>query len=218
MNIPPMNILGLDAALAACSAAVVAEGVVRAEAQAEGGRGYATQLPLMARRVLEGVDRLDAVAVTVGPGSFTGLRAAIALAQGIALGAGCPVVAVRVAEALAEAVGATRRPLWVALDNRRGRIFLDRGAGLAAVALEEVPLPEGPVALAGDAAAALAGRLAAAGAEVQLTKAVRPQARAVAAVGLRRLRGELAALAVRPLYVEPPQAALPKGGLRPAPC
>lgn len=216
-----MIVLGLDAALARCSAAVLVDGAVRAEAGAEGARGYATVLPDMARRVLTeagvAADALDAVAVTVGPGSFTGLRAAIALAQGIALGAGCPVVAVSVAEALAAAVDCPGRTLWVALDNRRGRIFLDRGAGIVALATEAVEPPVGPLALAGDAAEALAERLHAGGADVLLTQARLPRAREVATVGARRARGELPALAVRPLYVEPPQAVLPRGGLRPAP-
>lgn len=211
-----MMVLGMDAALAGCSAAVVVDGVVRAEAGAADGRGYATRLPGMVREVLAGL-RPDLVAVTVGPGSFTGLRASIALAQGVALGAGCPAVAVSVAEALAEEAGEVGRPLWVALDSRRGRIFLDRGEEMSAVALAAVEAPAGPVALAGDAAAMLAARLRALGVEVAETGIVLPRARAVAAVGARRAQGELPALALRPLYVDPPQAALPKGGLRPAP-
>jgi tRNA threonylcarbamoyladenosine biosynthesis protein TsaB len=210
-----MIVLGIDAALTACSAAVLVDGVVRAEAEAGDGRSYATRLPDMVREVLAGA-LPDLVAVTVGPGSFTGLRASIALAQGVALGAGCPAVAVSVAEALAEEVGAAL-PLWVALDSRRGRIFLDRGAGMEAVTLEAVAAPAGRVALAGDAAAALAARLRELGAEIVETDVVRPRARAVAAAGGRRAVGALPPLALRPLYVDPPQAALPKGGLRPAP-
>ena len=47
---------------------------------------------------------LDLVAVTVGPGSFTGIRAALALAHGLALAAGVPVIGVTVGEALADAL------------------------------------------------------------------------------------------------------------------
>ena len=217
-----MLILGLDAALAQCSAAVLADGAVLAEAVEEGGRGYATALPLLARGVLRAAglraEALDGVAVTIGPGSFTGLRAALALGHGIALGAGRPALGVTVAEALAEAVPwCDGRALWVAIDSRRGRVFLDRSGGVEAVELDALPRPEGRVALAGDAAASVAARLVADGHDAMATGVCLPLARHVAAVGARRLAGLLAPLAAQPLYVEAPQARLPAGGLRPAP-
>ena len=95
-------------------------------------QGHAALLPVMARDVLaEAAMRatsLDLVAVTVGPGSFTGIRAGLALAHGIALAAGVPVVGVTVGEALADSLPYLgERHLWVAIDSRRGRIFLERG-------------------------------------------------------------------------------------------
>jgi tRNA threonylcarbamoyladenosine biosynthesis protein TsaB len=210
-----MVVLGLDAALARCSAAVLADGAVLAEASEDGGRGYASLLPVMARDVLARAGRaFDGVAVTVGPGSFTGLRAALAFGHGLALATGRPVVGVTVAEALREAGGET---LWVAIDSRRGRVFLDRGDGFAAVAVAALPLPDGPVAVAGDAAAEVVAALAARGAEAVATAFRLPRARDVAAVGTRRLAGVLGPLAAEPLYVDPPEARLPRGGLRPAP-
>lgn len=219
-----MLILGLDASLARCSAAVLADGVVRAEACEDGGRGTAAALPAMARDVLRAAGLraacLDAVAVTVGPGSFTGLRTALALAHGIALGAGRPVLGVLVAEALAEEAGpqSEGRTLWVAIDSRRGRVFLHRGCAPAeSVALDDLPRPPGPVAIAGDAAVAVAARLAARGDDALLTEIRLPLARHVAAVGARRLTGRLAPLPAQPLYVDPPEAHPPAGGLRPPP-
>ena len=217
-----MLILGLDASLARCSAAVWSDGVVLAELCEEGGRSYATALPALAREVLRAAGPRcvpDGVAVTVGPGSFTGLRAALALAHGIALAAGRPVLGVTLAEALGEAVPERAgRVLWVAIDSRRGRVFLHRGEGdFTAVGLEDLPDPAGPVALAGDGAAVVAAALAARGADVLLTDARLPLARHVAAVGARRLAGELAPLAAQPLYVDPPEARPPAGGLRPPP-
>jgi tRNA threonylcarbamoyl adenosine modification protein YeaZ len=218
-----MLILGLDASLARCSAAVLADAVVRAERCEEGGRGYATVLPALVRETLREAGlqaaALDGVAVTVGPGSFTGIRAALALAHGIALAVGRPVLGVTVAEALAEAVPERGgRELWVAIDSRRDRVFLRRGDGdFFPVALGALPWPEGPIAVAGDAAVAVAARLVARGVDVTLTDARMPLARHVAAVGARRLAGMLAPLAAQPLYIDPPEARLPAGGLRPPP-
>ena len=162
--------------------------------------------------------QLDLIAVTVGPGSFTGLRAGLALAHGIALAAGVPVVGVSVGEALAEAFPRLgRRTLWSAIDSRRGRIFLERDGVVVAMALEDLPRPDGPVAVAGDAAIAVAARLAARDVDVMLTDARLPLARHIARVGERRLAGDLPPRAAQPIYVDPPEARLPAAGLRPAP-
>jgi tRNA threonylcarbamoyl adenosine modification protein YeaZ len=161
---------------------------------------------------------LGGVAVTVGPGSFTGLRAALSLAQGLALAAGIPVVGVSVAEALAEAAGSLDgRALWVAIDSRRGRVFLDRDGVLAPYDLAALPEAVGRVAVAGDAAIEVAARLLARGGDVKLTDIRLPDAACVAAVGARRLAGHLPALEPQPLYVDEPEARLPAGGLRVAP-
>ncbi|CAH2600864.1 putative Inactive homolog of metal-dependent proteases, molecular chaperone [Rhodovastum atsumiense] len=222
-----MLILGLDAALARCSVAVLADGVLRAERCEDGGRGHAGRLPAMTAAVLAesriAATALDAVAVTVGPGSFTGLRAALALAHGLALAIDRPVIGVTTAEALAAAVTAAERDgrsLWVAIDSRRGRVFLDRltdAEGARAFSPETLPHPAGALALAGDAAEAVAARLAAAGVDARATAVRLPRAREVAAVGGRRLAGDLPPLAAWPLYVDPPEAKLPEGGLRPPP-
>ena len=153
---------------------------------------------------------LDAVAVTLGPGSFTGLRAALALAHGLALASGVPLLGVDVGEALAAAVPQPRgRALWVAIDGRRDRVFLDRGDGFAACALVDLPMPGGPVAVAGDAAAAVAARLAARGWDTRLTDARQPLARHVAAAALDRLAAGRPARPLLPLYVDPPAVTLP---------
>jgi tRNA threonylcarbamoyladenosine biosynthesis protein TsaB len=217
-----MRILALDAALARCSAAVVTDDQVVALRQEAAGRGQGALLAPMAHAVLAeaglAATDLDGVAVTVGPGSFTGLRAAIALAQGIALAAGRPVVGVTVAEAMAEALPRLGgRALWVAIDSRRGRVFLHRGGGFASMALDALPPAGGRVAVAGDAAVAVAGWLAGRGEDVMLTDVRLAAIRDVAVVAARRLRGELPALPALPLYIDPPEAKLPSHGLRPSP-
>jgi tRNA threonylcarbamoyladenosine biosynthesis protein TsaB len=217
-----MRILALDAALARCSAAVVVDQEVVAGRQQDAARGHAALLPMLANTVLAEAGiappMLDLVAVTVGPGSFTGLRAGLALAHGIALGSGIPVVGVSVGEALAEAFPRLgRRELWSAIDSRRGRIFLERKGIVVAMALEDLPHPQGPVAVAGDAAISVAAWLAAREIDVMLTDARLPMARHVALVGERRLAGELPPREAQPIYVDPPEARPPATGLRSAP-
>ncbi|HJS85247.1 MAG TPA: tRNA (adenosine(37)-N6)-threonylcarbamoyltransferase complex dimerization subunit type 1 TsaB, partial [Acetobacteraceae bacterium] len=99
-----MLVLTLDCALARVSAAVLDDECVLAADLRDTARG-AGLLAGMAGAVLAeaGVAAvsLGLVAVTLGPGSFTGIRAALALGHGIGLGAGIPVVGVTVPEALA---------------------------------------------------------------------------------------------------------------------
>jgi tRNA threonylcarbamoyladenosine biosynthesis protein TsaB len=214
-----LRILALDAALTRCAAAIVVEGEVLAARQADATRAHAALLPVMAREVLAeaaiAAMSVNLVAVTVGPGSFTGIRAGLALAHGIALAAGVPVIGVTVGEALAASLPHLGgRALWVATDSRRGRIFLERDGAVLATPLDALPTPEGKVAVAGDAAAAVAARLAARDADVMLTDARLPLARHVAEVAERRFAGMLRPLPAQPLYVDPPEARPPAAGLR----
>jgi tRNA threonylcarbamoyladenosine biosynthesis protein TsaB len=218
-----MRLLAVDAALAGCSAAVLAGGRIVAERRLAGQHAQAALLPALAAAVLEEASIrpafLDAVAATVGPGSFTGLRASLAFVQGLAQANGAAITGVTVAEALAAAAPAViGRALWVAIDTgRRGRVFLVADGMVRAIALETLPQPSGPVMLAGDAAGVVAARLAARGADVMLTDAKQPLARDVARVAERRLTGALPPLPAQPLYVDAPEARRPAGGLRPAP-
>jgi len=236
-------LLALDSTLAACSAALLdADGAVRARAFRATAIGHAAILPGFAAAMLAeagatGADLL-AVAVTVGPGGFTGLRAGLALASGLAAGAGAPLVAVSTGEVLAaalpEALRATRATL-AAIDSKRGRLFVElfppapgppRSLGLPVVvdaeglaewlAAAEGPAGAGPLAVAGDAAEAAAALLAAAGREAIVTDSRLPDAAAAGLVALARLGGRLAPLAPEPLYVEPPELR-PPAALRPAP-
>lgn len=154
-----MIVLTLDAAGEGCAAGLVVDGVERMERVLAGGRGSAAALPDLVRGLLRDAGLApDMIAVTVGPGSFTGVRAALALAHGIGLGAGVPVRGAAVGAAIRAACPADM-PVWVALDSRRARVFLDIAGVVTAVALDALPVPEGPVALAGDAAVAVAARL-----------------------------------------------------------
>lgn len=214
-----MRILAISSAYGGARAAVldgdaiIAEGVIAEE------MGLAAGLPVMVDLLLDRVGRgLGLVAVVVGPGSFTGLRAGIALAAGIALGLSVPLVAVGTGEALAAGLPALPgRVLWTAIHARTGRIFLDRGDGFAGVALSEIPAAREAVAVCGNAAAVVAASLAARGGDVMLTDSRSADPQQVASVALRRWEGKLAALDALPLYVDAAEAKLPRDGLRPAP-
>ncbi len=202
-----MLVLTLDAALPGCSAGLVRDGVVLAVRVMDGARGHAAALPAMAAAVLAEAEieagALSMVAVTVGPGSFTGLRAALALAHGIGAATGVPVVGVTVGEALDGP--ADGRLHWAAVDTRRGRVFLERGGEVRSVALDGLPAPDGPVTVGGDAAAAVAERLASSGHDVSLGGTL-PTPAGIAAAALRRAAAGLPPRAAQPLYVDPPEA------------
>lgn len=214
-----MRLLALDGSLARASAALWADGAVVAHRAVAGERMQPTALPPLAEEVLHGAGTLDAVAVVVGPGGFTGLRTAIALAEGIALGHGVPVIGVTTGEALAAALpDAIRagREVWAAVDTKRGKIALERiapggllAAPLLVVAEADLPRPEGPVAAVGDAAPLVAARLLAREADAMLTASRLPDAGAAAQVAALRLAGALPPRDAAPLYAEPPAVRRP---------
>lgn len=214
-----MRILALDSAVTRCSATLVENGSVIVAYREDIERGHGSKLPLMARDCLRdagiGADGLDLVAVTVGPGGFTGIRGGIALAQGLALAAGKPIVGVTVGEALAESLPQLgQRTLWCATTSRRGRVFLEIGDTILSLAVTDLPFPQGPIAVAGGAAGDVTSRLAARGANVMLTDARLPAGRHIAAVALKRFHGAIRPLQAEPIYVDPPEAKLP-GGITP---
>ncbi|MFC0385707.1 tRNA (adenosine(37)-N6)-threonylcarbamoyltransferase complex dimerization subunit type 1 TsaB [Muricoccus vinaceus] len=201
-----MRLLGLDGALASASAAIWEDGAVLAAARREGARGQPAALPALVAQVLAGTAPPEAVAVGVGPGGFTGLRAAIALARGLAAGWGVPCHGVTTGEALAAALPAWQaagREVWSVTAAGRGGLVLER-PGVAPVLLEEaaLPRPSGPVVLVGDAAPAAAARLRAGGADALLSDCRLPEAGAVAAAAARALAAGRARDAA-PLYAEP---------------
>jgi len=217
-----MMLLAIDGALARCSVALLAQGEVLAEASAEAARGHPSLLPRFAAGVLAragvGAGALDAVAVGVGPGGFTGLRAAIALAEGIARAAGRPLIGVTTGEALLAALPAGLRRgriVWAAVDNRRGRAVVERFVVDAVmpgppevIALNVLPATTGPILVVGDAAEAVAAALHAAGVDAEAWPGL-PSAAAVGAVAALRLAGSLPGRGAAPLYAEPPAVSTP---------
>jgi tRNA threonylcarbamoyladenosine biosynthesis protein TsaB len=129
-----MRTLAIDAAGAALSAAALTGDAVQALRQERPARGGAERiLPLIGAVVDEAGwhwDGIDLLVVTLGPGSFTGIRAGLAAARGLALAAAIPTLGVSTLEALAAIVppdGAT--PLACVLDGRRREsVFCQRFA------------------------------------------------------------------------------------------
>lgn len=225
-----MRILALDAAGDRAAAGLIDDDGAAVVRMGDGARGEAARLAELVDATLAAAGGtpagLDLVAVTVGPGSFTGLRAALALAQGMGDALGIPVIGVTVGEAIAAAMtgGADvgGRTLWVATDSRRGRMFLERAPGGAAAMADvfdeaDLPVPAGPVDAAGDAAAPLAARLAARGVDVRLTAARHATPAGIARAAAARQAGRLPPRPPLPLYIDAPEARLPAGGLRPPP-
>lgn len=119
-----MKILALDTSTEYCSAALWIDGEERQCLEHAGQRHSQLLLPMVDRLLGEaGLSPrgLDAIAAAVGPGSFTGLRIATAVGQGLAFGADLPVVPVGTLEALAE--GSESAQVAVALDARMGEVY-----------------------------------------------------------------------------------------------
>ncbi len=128
-----MNILAFDTCFDACSVCVARGAEVLASARERFETGHAERLVPMIDEVMARADvsfaDLDRLAVTVGPGTFTGTRIGIAAARGLALTSGIAMVGVSSLAVMAE--GAARElgrrsageDLVVAVDARRGEVY-----------------------------------------------------------------------------------------------
>ncbi len=212
-----MTWLALDASGAHAGLAVLADdGTVLHKIFAPGRPGLIETLPRLIEQAANS-HTITNVAVGTGPGSFTGLRTSISLAQGFAAGAEIPLWGIPADAAFAIAFPQLHRPLWVVLRARKGRIFLLRDGTAEAFADADIPRPPGPIALAGDAGPEITALLAARGADVLLTNARAIDPAWTARAAQARHAAGLTPLPAQPAYIDPPEAKLPAGGLRPAP-
>ncbi len=223
MNDPapaPARVLVLNAASARLGArfGLLEHRVLRHEGLSEGqgaANGLAPLLDHGIRTLGWRASSLDVIAVVVGPGSFTGLRASLALAHGLALGSGAAVVGVTVGEALAPALRklADGDAVWCASQARRGRVFIERpdldDAPVSAAMLDALPPCDDPVLVAGDAEAAVADALLHRGDRVRRAGIAAPSMLEIADAVARRLSGALPPRPAQPLYVDAPEARSP---------
>jgi tRNA threonylcarbamoyladenosine biosynthesis protein TsaB len=202
-----MSVLVLDTASRFCSACLYdpAADTIGAAREEEIGRGHAERLMGVVTDVMEeagaAFDELAGLTVTIGPGSFTGIRVGVAAARGIAVARNLPVTGVTTLESLA--VQATNEasvegPFAVLIAGGRGQIFMQHfsAAGEAldearAVAEDEADKHLGPdcALLVGDGAA---------GMETDLPTAID---RPVGTIGAVARTGRLFAHAPSPLYL-----------------
>jgi len=216
-KIAPMKLLVLDTSTEWCSAALWLDGRILARRVLAEQRHSSLLLPMIDELLRESsltLRQLDGIGYGAGPGSFTGLRIACAVTQGLAFGADLPVVGVSTLESIAEQTGATQ--VLTVLDARMAEVYWAAyrrdGAGWRAVAEPQLALPEsvavpagGDWVGAGNGFAALGAvlrpRLAAA--LVRIDDTLMPDAAAMAPLAARafeRGEGTDAALAA-PIYL-----------------
>jgi len=193
-----------------CSVALWLDGEVAALERRAGHAHSRLALPMLHRLLVErrlAIEELQAVAFGAGPGSFTGLRIACGLAQGLAVGRALPVIGISSFEAIAQESGATR--VVACIDARMREVYyaaLERSGdawreviGAQCVAPQSVPRPPGDDWIGSGSGFAAYGNL---GMKTVLPE-IHPTAFAVAKLAAPRLaRGEgVDAALAAPAYV-----------------
>jgi tRNA threonylcarbamoyladenosine biosynthesis protein TsaB len=221
-----LKILAVDTALGACSTAVLHDETILAHACEAMERGHAERLAPMVRDVMEAAQldfaALERLAVTIGPGTFTGQRVGYAFMRGLRLALKRPLIGVTTLEAMAQpAMQETgARCAAVLHDAKRGEVYVAaHEIGRTVVPVQIAGFEEAvqmirdaaraantALALAGTAAGAAASALREYGIEVLETQIVAPDALWVARMALSMREPETVP---RPLYLRPPDARLP---------
>ena len=228
------TLLAFDAAGRGCSAAVWRDGTVLAADRAAMARGQAERLVPMIESVLAaaGVDHgeLDALAVTTGPGAFTGVRIGLATARGYALALGIPAIGIGSLRAIAAGTEPAERAgcsVLVLIDAKRADVYaqaFDPDLTPAGEAMAVTPealdaaLPPGPLLLAGDGDAGAEDTLRAAGRELYRSSApALADPGTIAHLAAREPLPAADAPPPRPVYLRPPDVTWPAGHRPPGP-
>jgi tRNA threonylcarbamoyladenosine biosynthesis protein TsaB len=216
-------LLGIETATEAVGVALADDDGPRAGAWLCGGRRHAEALAPAITHVLEQAGatlaEVDVVAVDVGPGLFTGLRAGVATAQGLAQGLGIGVLEVTSVSVLARAAfdAGWTGPVAAVVDARKGEVFCGRyeaptrethppqrfAPDELAAELERTP----PILVVGAGAHRYPGAFAG----LHVARLAQPSARALVSLAADRLAGgaaPVAPAAVRPVYLREPDARI----------
>jgi tRNA threonylcarbamoyladenosine biosynthesis protein TsaB len=216
------TVLAFDCAVSGLSVAVLREGAVLASLREEGRDQAARLLPVIAETLKHaGVDRraLSLVAVTTGPGSFTGVRVGLAAARGLAMALGVPLAGLSTTSTLLAQVEADAALVVAAIDSHLGDWFcairaLDQTPFVASADVLAARLAGQPCVVIGLDAARLAPLLANAQALVALPDpVVIARLALVDGVDGWRVRNQTDGLP-RPLYLRGVNITMPDGARR----
>ena len=122
-----MIVVGLETSSTIAGIAVIRDRQVMAEASQELGGVHAEKLPGMLERIMGDLgmewSEVEGFAISIGPGSYTGLRVGLSLVKGLAYVTKRPVAAVPTLDAIAFQVPCSRYPVHVLTDARRGQVY-----------------------------------------------------------------------------------------------
>jgi tRNA threonylcarbamoyladenosine biosynthesis protein TsaB len=215
-----VTVLAFDCAISGLAVAVVRDGAALAERREEGRGQAATLLPAIAATLQEaGIDRraLLLIAVTIGPGSFTGVRVGLAAARGLALALAVPLAGITTTAALLAAASNDDRVPVAAIDTHLGDWFCALGREAPFVATTEglaAKLGGRPSRIVGPQAEALAHQIPHAIAQQVLPDPVLLARLAMAdGIDAWRLRNQAEGLP-RPLYLRGVNVTSPDGTRR----
>jgi tRNA threonylcarbamoyladenosine biosynthesis protein TsaB len=221
-----MTVLAFDCAVSGLGVAVVRDGV-RLASLSEGGRDQAARLLPAIEAVLAdaAVDRraLTLIAVTIGPGSFTGVRVGLAAARGLAVGLAVPLAGITTTAVLLAQSPSRDRLVIAAIDSRLGDWFCAIGEGDAAPRVTSARdlaarIAGRPCLVVGIGAKALADDLLAAGIDTIVEEAAPDPvtlARLAGDAGIDGWRSRNAEEGLpRPLYLRGVNITLPDGARR----
>ncbi len=137
-----MNILGIETATDWCGVALIQDGECTAKIEEKIPRQHAEKLPLFYQALNDqsnlGDIQLDGIAISIGPGSFTGLRVGLGYAKGLAFAKDLPIIPVPTLQVLAANSGMENEEFSVLLYSHRDVVYVQKYAGSEPISVEEV--------------------------------------------------------------------------------